>query len=62
MATASPGSDGANRAGAATFQISTRDGVNGAIGGDVYRAELRDGIDGPVVYRFDAADVLASVV
>ena len=37
-------------------------GATQRFGGDIFSAEIRDGIDGPVVYRMDAADALGSVV
>ena len=41
--------------------IESQNHINWPFHGDIEYAQIRDGIDGPVVYRMDAADALGSV-
>ena len=44
-----------------TLIVGADSGLGSRLAGDVYWVEVRDGIDGPVVARMDARDVLAAV-
>ena len=44
-----------------TLFVGDDGGGGQRLAADVFSVELRDGIDGPVVYRMDAADVLAAI-